>query len=817
MHGILATLGIAVTVVIAVETPRGSALVSPSPCRPLASSLAYARHVDRATSAKRDVWGDQLLRASGGPTYESVHRLLHPLFLAGAPGRGRLTDSGAYYLPFGEPTGPAGGGPVALHVADGSEVISNRVDGQSLALAVGRNGQERYGSCLARLAPPRLYGGYYPILETEYVDAQGTKFHQESFVTRVPQAASLVSFLRITAHVAPGAAADEVRVTPSEPGLTEADGRLQRGSDAVLFFTPGARFDGKSLLYTVGDQNGDTSTIVLARPLRPSAGEAIPLDEASYRKVRRTSMRYWDTRLAQGASLVVPDPRLVDAEKNLLIQNLLMTWRYSIGNPYEVFEFPESLETATVMGEYGFADVDRAIVDQSLQREPELYPQWAAATRLLAAARYYGLSGDSSFVAQATPALGRSASFLEKNVRSNRDGLLPRERYTADLPQVAYGLQTQTVAWQALNAIADVWDATGRTTPGRTARRAASRLEAALTRAVASSTVRLSDGSLFLPERLLDHEQPYARLTSTRSGSYWNLVVQDALASGFFRAGGRDAAGALAYILGHGSRLLGLVRAGAYALYGHNATEASGTDEVYGLNVARFLADNHRADQLDLSLYGALAAGMTENTFVSGEAASVSPTDGRYDRSMYLPPNSTSNAAFLESLRLTLVHETATRAGRPYGLELAYSTPRPWLAPGRQIVVRDAPTSFGPVSFSIAASVRAVRVRLRVPDRAAPRVLRLKIRRPAGYQVTSVRLDGHRLAGFDPATETVELSGHTGTLVLTATTLGPQVEQPERTRANRLVGRPLGGGDGRWRHARTGGRAVVSSGSSARS
>ena len=48
---------------------------------------------------------------------------------------------------------------------------------------------------------------------------------------------------------------------------------------------------------------------------------------------------------------------------------------------------------------------------------------------------------------------------------------------------------------------------------------------------------------------------------------------------------------------------------------------ASGTNEVYGLNVARFLADNDRPDQLVLSLYGALAAGMTDGTFVSGESA----------------------------------------------------------------------------------------------------------------------------------------------------------------------------------------------------
>ena len=121
-------------------------------------------------------------------------------------------------------------------------------------------------------------------------------------------------------------------------------------------------------------------------------------------------------------------------------------------------------------------------------------------------------------------------------------------------------------------------------------------------------------------------------------------------------------------MLRHGSRLLGLVRAGAYSLYGKPKYPVSGTDQVYGLNVARFLADNDRPDQLVLSLYGMLGASMTPNTFVSGEAATVAPLRGASYRSMYMPPNTASNSAFLETLRLMLVHERRDKdgiAGRP--------------------------------------------------------------------------------------------------------------------------------------------------------
>jgi hypothetical protein len=319
-----------------------------------------------------------------------------------------------------------------------------------------------------------------------------------------------------------------------------------------------------------------------------------------------------------------------------------------------------------------------------------------------------------------------------------------------------------------LRSIARVWEETGHTSAAAVSRRVASRLEAGLRRAVPASQRRLRDGSLFIPAQLLDGVRPYDALTASRLGSYWNLVMPYALASGFFRPGSAQATGVLRYMLNHGSRLLGLVRAGAYALYRAPVFPTSGTDQVYGINVGRFLADNDEADQLVLSLYGHLAAGMTEGTFVSGEAASVAPLGGAYYRSMYLPPNGASNAAFLATLRLMLVHERTDRGGDPVGLELAFASPRTWLRPGRRIVVRNAPTSFGPVSYALDARERSVHASVTVPERPSPRMLKLRLRLPPGRRITSVAIDGRPVSTFDPATGTLDLSGRRGTLALEA-------------------------------------------------
>jgi hypothetical protein len=290
----------------------------------------------------------------------------------------------------------------------------------------------------------------------------------------------------------------------------------------------------------------------------------------------------------------------------------------------------------------------------------------------------------------------------------------------------------------------------------------AARLARTLRMQVAHDARRLPDGTTFLPTRLVDREGPYTTVTESRAGSYWNLVVPYALASGLFAPGSREATGMLRYVLGHGGRLLGLVRADAARLYGRGP--GSGTDQVYGVNMSRFLADEDEPDQLVLSLYGALAAAMTPNTYVSGESATVAPLHGSYYRAMYLPPNGGANAAFLETLRLMLVHETRTAGGAPAGLELAFATPRGWLEPGKAIRVAGEPTSFGRLSYSLERTERSVRVTVDAPASPRPGSLRLRLRLPARERIGAIRPAGR--VRLDRATGTLDLSRLRGRIQL---------------------------------------------------
>src|SRR4051794_17426350 len=221
-------------------------------CAPIASEPGYAEGVYAALREHRDAWGDELLRSPAGPTYEAVRQRLHPLMLVGKPaglGPARLTDSGVYYLPFGQPKGPAGASAVQLHVADGGQIASEVVNGPRLTVSVGKGGSERFGSCLSRLAAPQLAEGYLPILQTSYVDADGVRYRQESFAARIAHTGALVSFVRLSADPrGTRIRTTRLRFTPSMR-LRRAGRQLRRGRAARLLFSAGASFDGKTLVF----------------------------------------------------------------------------------------------------------------------------------------------------------------------------------------------------------------------------------------------------------------------------------------------------------------------------------------------------------------------------------------------------------------------------------------------------------------------------------------------------------------------------------------------------------------------------------------
>ena len=498
--GLIALVTLAAGTAAAVKSQaRGSVAAQ---CEPSVDP-AYAQEIGDALAQKQDVWGNELLASPAGPTADGVQGYLHPLMLVGRPGGAgprHLTDSGVYYVPFGRPDGPDGASTVQLHVADGSQIVSRDVEGPRLTVGVGRAGRERYGSCHLRLQTPRLDGGYLPVLETSYAAADGVRYQQESFATVIPETGSLVSFVRVVvnprlAHRKNGIG--YLRLTPSVRGLRQVGDELRRGDGTRLIFSDGARFNGTSLVYATKPRKALTVYLAWLDQARPT--KPFELDRASYERAKRSMIRYWNRRLSQGATYAVPEKRVLDAERNLLIQNMLMSGRYSLGNAYDGWSF-ELIDVAEVMGDYGFGKIERAILEKSFRKRSP-FPKRAAGERMVGTAHYYRRFGDTAFVDQVTPALGKFVASFENQLNASKVGILDPERYGVDVNTRVYGLHAQAQALQGLRAMSAVWAQTGHPFLAAKADRVATRLEAGIEKAVDASKVDAARRLAVRPDR----------------------------------------------------------------------------------------------------------------------------------------------------------------------------------------------------------------------------------------------------------------------------------------------------------------------------
>jgi len=689
-------------------------------CAPRAASPAYAASVERAAASGSDLWGTRLLRARGGPTYAAARGLLTPLTQALQWHARPLAASGSYYLPFSFDFTPNGDAVFALHVADGSEIVTRHIGGPSLSVYVG-NGSERYGSCTGRLPAAKLAEGWLPILQTSYADAHGVRYRQESFAGRSYGkygARSVISFVRLTVDATHATRGATIRLVPWKRLAHTGPDRLSDAGQTRLIVSEGEHFVDGVARYQV--PRGERQTIYADWLNAPSDAHYVHATARAYDVARATVLKFWNAQIDAGATFQVPEPAVQHAEQSIVTQLIAYGWRYSIGNPYEELSYAESLDAAEVAAELGYPNVAKSIVGFALERmriRPWRFNVFRGSHILLTAARYYSLTHDRAFLKTATPELAR----LVQRIAARRapSGMLEPEALSTDLEShFVRSVSGQVEAIVGLRAIARAW---GNTADAARAKRVALSLDHALRHAL--KPTRLKDGSLFVPDQL--PQKPFKRITATRDGSYWNLVMPAAFASGWFAPHTPTARGILRYLLLHGSRFLGVPRTSARTVYGDEG--GAGLAQVYELGISRFLADNDQPDQLDLSLYGMLAAGMTANTYISGEAVSLLPVRGAYARSMFMPPNTGANASFLGTLRELLVHE------RSDGVDLAFSTPRAWLADGQQIVVTDAPTRFGKVSFTLARNGSMIS-----GDLVVPRQTRLRLRLPAGERVSRV-------------------------------------------------------------------------------
>jgi hypothetical protein len=116
-------------------------------------------------------------------------------------------------------------------------------------------------------------------------------------------------------------------------------------------------------------------------------------------------------------------------------------------------------------------------------------------------------------------------------------------------------------------------------------------------------------------------------------------------------------------------------------------------------------------------------------------------------------------AAFLERFRDMLVMEDGD------SLWLAKATPRAWLAQGKRISVKNAPTHFGVVSYEIVSDVEHGKITATIEMNSAKTVL-LRFRHPKAAPIRSVTVNGKDRKDFNK--DTIILTGLTGHVTVQA-------------------------------------------------
>jgi hypothetical protein len=375
-------------------------------------------------------------------------------------------------------------------------------------------------------------------------------------------------------------------------------------------------------------------------------------------------------------------------------------------------------------------------------------------------AYFYWLSRDAKTVRAYEP-LWRQAVELILNSRVRETGLLPKDNYAGDIKTQVYSLNSNANCWRGLRDVAAMLDDMGDGDEAKKLRQIAAEYRESILAAVDRSE-RRDTRPPFIPIALLADEPAHDPLTATRTGSYYDLMCPYVIGSEIFGQGSERENWLLGYLENHGGIAMGMIRSQPHQ--GQFSGE-SGVNPLYGLRYQLALLRRDEREKALVGFYGQLAQGMTRDTFIGGEGSRFLHGDAN-GRSFYLPPNSSSNAAWLVTLRNLLVQDwDLDEDGEPDTLRLMFAVPRRWLADGKQVRIEEAPTAFGPVSCRVDSKLSSgfAEIRITLPPRPVKTIL-LRAPLPTGWQIESVEVDGEDAPLVDG--NSVDLSGKTGPLTV---------------------------------------------------
>ncbi len=688
--------------------------------------------------ATHDLWGELAMQQPNGPSYAFFEKLLPPLRYVDCQFRD-------YPIALSAPLAPQ----KARLISNGSGVnLPNGVKSRNwydfplgVAFQLGDN-NENFGAETSRLQGPTYDHGYLPIVQTQYKIGSAT-IAEEAFVpVDAPFAEHggiLIRFSQTT-----GDTPTPINLALSAPdAISPHDQTWQDAAGHMLLqLGDGWTSDvaGKRAAATLKPHE----SLLLAVFSTPSDAASIrKLDEPAYQSLRSSCMATWDQWIMRCALFDVPETIVNRAWKSTIIANLMMAagdqMSYSSGNVYQRLYEAESGDALRPLLVFGLTDTAKQLSDPLLRYMQKGLGFHDDAFRVQLLAHVYWITRDADFVRSRRdlwqPAIDRILSKREKDT-----GLLPKENYCGDINTQVYSLNSNANGWRALRDMAAVLRDLGENEESAKLIASAAEFRTAILDALKKSE-RSDVQPTFIPIALFGAEKPYDKLTDTKLGSYWDLMIPYVLGSEVLDDERTDAA--LGYLQTHGGLCMGMIR-----FHQHTGLFANenALDDLYTLRYTQTLLRRDDVDHALISFYGKLAQGFTRDTFIDGEGTGLLPLDPN-GRPMYLPPNSAANGFFLTILRELMIQDfDADKDGAPETLRLLFATPRTWLEDGKTIRIERAPTAFGPISLVVHSDLSHNKVRIDItPPSHDAKSIKLRVRLPDGWNATAATAGNEQL------------------------------------------------------------------------
>ncbi len=688
-------------------------------------------------AARTDVWGDAAMRQPNGPSFKFFKDLMPPLRWVNAEFR-------HYPIVLSAPRARK----KARFESNGGAVNprANKKpmwfeDGDPITFEVG-NPSEPFGGDLERLSQPEYLDGFLPVVTVRY-RTKGATVIEEAFAPAVESyAARGTAMVRFTLAKGVGDERIQARIG-SEDALHVADSCVQNPKgETLVAFSAGWKWDGE-LKALVADLKGDATT-ELAIFTKPNSS-ATRVSAEEFEGQKKACVQSWNKLLDDGTKLITPEPIVNDACRALLVGIYMLTvndrLNYSAGNAYAKLYEGECGDTLRSLMMFGHLGDAPAMLKPLLQFDRKATRFHVAGHKLQLLSYFYWMTRDGHTVRE-YETLWRPSVDLILASRESESGLLPKDNYAGDIAEQVYSLNSNANCWRGLRDVAAMLEDMGSVEEAENLRKTAAEYREAILDA-ASKSIQMDAQPPFVPVALLADEPAHDPLTATRTGSYYDLICPYVIGSEIFGQGSKQEDWLLGYMQQHGGIAMGMVR--TMPAQGE-FKDTPGVVPLYGIRYQLALLRRDEREKALVGFYGQLAQGMTRGTFIGGEGTRFLGGDAN-GRTLYLPPNASTNAAWLVALRYLLIQDwDLDEDGKPDTLRLLYGVPRSWLVDGAHTTIDDAPTMFGPVSLDVSSKVSdgLVEMRLAPPKTAAKQML-LRAPVPAGYQIESVEVDGAKL------------------------------------------------------------------------